>query len=1026
MRLSSFSIRHPAIVTILSIAVLVFGMLSLSTLTQEFLPDVSLPSIMIVSEYPGVEAELVEEQVTSVIEDAMITLQGLTDIESQSRNSVSMITLEFTDNIDVYQVLPEVRATIARLQSSLPEDLSSDPYAFVGGANMLSIFSFAVISDRDPDRLYAFIADEIIPSISRIEGTADVSAYGGRQKEVRIELDLDALESLGIAVLDVYQVLSASNVSLPAGEALYRSGSIYMEVEGEYTTLKELENLVVAYKGEHFITLNNVADITFDYKKHDIFIDTLSRSAVVVDVNKRDDGDTVRISREIRQILDRYAAEYEGVIEFEIIKDDRDLITESLSTTVRSGLIGALMAVVVILLFLQNIRATLIIGLSIPMSVVFSFIGMRFAGQTVNILSLSGLIVALGMVVDSSIVILENIFRLEREGKTPRIAAEQGAAEVGSAVFASGATTIAVFIPLLFLTGIIGVIMKDMSLTIIFALSASLIVSLVMVPFLATHLNVPDLALKNGKIKRKKRFRFYSWMERLYRSIISWALEHKLFVLVTAVVVLLASVFIVSILGVVFIPSADTGDFYIYMKFPQESTLEQSHEKVLRVMEIARAAVPEAEQMLFYTGYSDEYSRSVSNPSRAYGKIILSGSDERERRVQEIIIALHNEVTQKIPGVDVLVENGGFDKLLTIATGGGGFQIELYGNDLEQLYEEAQKVETMLSEDPEVYKATMDVASDQSSLITDLALDHMGRLGISSQEAALTSRILFSGIDVGSFSGDETDDYPIRLTSGYAEQPMTLRKLEGISIPSADGKPISFANFSSYRIDTSISTVKHKDRMKAITVTGYSTDEDTSAIRSRIVSQLEAGSISPAVEWEIAGTTSLMTNSMSKLMLVLVISIFLVYTVMVIQFERFIQPLIIMSSIPFCVIGVILGLLLFGSDISLIAFLGIIALGGIVVNNAIVLIDRMNSGKEEDLKTRIIEASASRLRPVLMTTLTTFFGVLPMALTTGGGSEVYAPLGQAIAGGLVSSTLITLVIIPVLYYLSARHIERKE
>lgn len=1026
MRLSTFSIRHPAIVTILSIAVLVFGLLSLSTLTQEFLPDVSLPSIMIVSEYPGVEAELVEEQVTSVIEDAVITLQGLTNIESQSRNSVSMITLEFTDNTDIYEVLPEVRATIARLKSSLPEDLSSDPYAFVGGASMLSVFSFAVKSERDPDRLHTFVTDEIIPSISRIEGTADVSVYGGRQKEVRIELDLDALESLGIAVLDVYQVLSASNVSLPSGEALYRSGSIYMEVEGEYTTLEELENLIVAYKGENFITLNNVADITFDYKKHEIFIDTLSKSALVVDVTKRDDGDAVRISREIRQVLDRYSAEYEGVIDFEIIKDDRDMITESLSTTVRSGLLGALMAVVVILLFLQNLRATLIIGLSIPMSVVFSFIGMRFAGQTVNILSLSGLIVALGMVVDSSIVILENIFRLEGEGKTPRIAAEQGATEVGSAVFASGATTIAVFIPLLFLTGIIGIIMKDMSLTIIFALSASLVVSLVMVPFLASHMKVPDFALKNGRRKREKRFRFYDRIERVYRSVITWALHHKLFVLVTAIAVLLTSIFIISILGVVFIPSADTGDFYIYMKFPQESTLEQSHEKVLRVMEIAREAVPEAEQMLFYTGYLDEYSRSVSNSSRAYGKIILTGSSERERSVQEIIIALHNEVTRRVPGVDVLVENGGFDKLLAMATGGGGFQIELYGNDLEQLYKEAKRAERMLSEDPEVYKATMDVTSDQSSLITDLALDHMGRLGISSQEAALTSRILFSGIDVGSYRGDVSDDYPIVLTSGYAEQPMTLRKLEGISIPSADGKPISFANFSSYRIDTSISTVKHKDRMKAITVTGYSTDEDTSAIRSRIVSQLEAGAISPSVEWEISGTTSLMTNSMSKLMLVLVISIFLVYTVMVIQFERFVQPLIIMSSIPFCVIGVVLGLLLFGSDISLIAFLGIIALGGIVVNNAIVLIDRMNSGTEEELETRIIEAAASRLRPVLMTTLTTFFGVLPMALARGGGSEMYAPLGQAIAGGLISSTLITLVIIPVLYYLSERHIEGRE
>jgi HAE1 family hydrophobic/amphiphilic exporter-1 len=1008
---------------------MVFGVLSLSTLTQEFLPDVSLPTIMIVSEYPGVEAELVEDQVTSTLEDAVITLQGLTNIESQSMNSVSMITLEFTDSIDPYEVLPEVRAAIARVRGSLPEDLNGDPYAFVGGANMLSIFSFAVISDRDPDLLSKFISEQIVPSISRIEGTADVSVFGGREKEVRIELDLDALEGLGIAVLDVYQVLSASNISLPAGEALYRSGSIYMEVEGEYSTLDELRNLIVAYKGESFIRLQDVADITFDYQKSEIFIDTFSESAVVVDVTKRADGDTVQISREIRKIIERYENEYDQVMDFEIIKDDRDMITESLSTTAMSGLLGAFMAVVVILLFLQNIRATLIIGLSIPLSVVFSFIGMKFAGQTVNILSLSGLIVALGMVVDSSIVILENIFRHERAGQLPREAAETGSSEVGSAVFASGATTIAVFIPLLFLTGIIGVIMTDVSLTIIFALSASLIVSLVIVPFLASHMKLPGLENGNGEIgglkkrranRSKPHKKFFDRVENGYRGIITWALKHKLFVLVTAVAILFASLFIVSILGVVFIPSADTGDFYIYLKFPQESTLSQSHEKVLEIMEITREVVPEAEQVLFYTGYSDEYSRSVSNASRAYGKIILIDSSQRQRRVQEIIVALHNAVTERVTGVDVLVENGGFDKLLTIATGGGGFQVELYGSDLQQLYDEALKVRDMISDDPEVYKATVDVQSDQKSLITDLALDHMGRLGISSQEAALTSRILFSGIDVGSYRGDESDEYPILLTSEYADAPMTLKLLEGISLPSSSGKPISFINFSSYRIDTSISTVKHKDRMKAITVTGYSVDEDTTGIRQRVVQQLESGVISPAVEWEIAGSTSLLTNSMSKLLLVLMISIFLVYTVMVIQFERFLQPLIIMSSIPFCFIGVILGLLLFGSDISLIAFLGVIALGGIVVNNAIVLIDRMNTGNEQTLEHRIIEGAVSRLRPVLMTTLTTFFGVLPMALTRGGGSEVYAPLGQAIAGGLISSTLITLLIIPVLYHLSEK------
>ncbi len=1011
MRLSSFAIHHSAIVIIIGLAVIIFGIIALGSLNEEFLPDVAIPSIMIMTQYPGVDAQKVEE-VSETIEEAMVTLQGLKTISSQSRNSISVVTLEFSSRIDPFLILPDVRANIDRVKGSLPSGIESDPYAFVGGSGLLPIYSFAIISDRNPDSLFHFVEDEITPSIARIPGTAGVYAYGGRELEISITLDTKILKQLGISVLEVYQVLSASNITLPSGTPTYRDSQIFFSVEGTYTRLEELEDMVIGFKNNSYIYLSDVAEIKKQYPPEELFIEVDGRRAIVIDVTKRSDGNTIKIIEEIEKIKEQYARQYEGVISFEEIQNDSTLIQQSLSTTVRSGLIGAAMAVLVILIFIGNLRATLIIGVSIPLSVVFAFIGMRFAGQSINILSLSGLIVALGMVVDSSIVILENIFRYEHAGYDVIPAAERGTDEVGGAVFASGATTIAVFIPLLVLTGIIGIVMTDISLTIIFALASSLLVSLIVVPFLATHLKI-----ESDEVDRKKKKRF-DLMERLeagYRIFISWSIRHKMFIIIIAIVILLVSFLAISVLGVVFIPSADTGDFYIYLKFPQGYHIEQTYEKVKRVQELLDDSIPEIEHSTFFTGFSNEFARSYSTANRAYAKIILVDSGERERGIKEIIAALQKEIIETIPDVDVVVENGGFDKLMAIASGGSGFQIELYGNDLDNLFVASEYVREVLEADPQIHKATLNIQEDQESLITDLALDHMGRLGISAQEAAFTSRILFNGIDIGTFTDSQDRDYPIRLKSELATEPMTLSTLEQISIPSMQGAPISFESFSETHIDTSVSTINHTNRMKSIIITGYSISDDTTSIRANMEEYLDSGSIDPSIQWKISGTSSLLSESFSTLLLVLLVAVFLVYMVMVIQFERFVQPLIIMASIPFCFIGVILGLLLFGSDLSLIAFLGIIALAGIVVNNAIVLIDRMNHGKEKDLNERIINGATTRLRPVLMTTLTTFFGVLPMAMSSGGGSEIYAPLGQAIAGGLITSTLITLILIPVLY-----------
>ncbi len=356
MRISSFSIRHPAVIIILGVAVLVFGLLSLSTLNQEFLPNVSLPSVIVIAQYPGVEADLVEQEVTSILEDAFVTLQGLQKIDSQSSNSVSMITLEFSDDIDVYDQLPEVRAAISRIEGQLPDDLESSPYAFVGGAGLLTVFSFAVISDRDPDRLYQLVEQEIIPLVSRIPGTAVVSSYGGRERQVRIDLDVDRLQNLRISVMEVFQALQASNVSLPAGTLSYRDDLLYISVKGEYDTLDEIRDLVIGYRGQSYISLSDVADISLIYPEEDLYIEADGQRAIVVDVTKREDGNTIEIARSINGLLDRYAAIYEGVITFEVIQDDSSMIATSLQTTVRSGLLGAAMAVLVIFLFLGNIR----------------------------------------------------------------------------------------------------------------------------------------------------------------------------------------------------------------------------------------------------------------------------------------------------------------------------------------------------------------------------------------------------------------------------------------------------------------------------------------------------------------------------------------------------------------------------------------------------------------------------------------------------------------------------------------------
>lgn len=1008
MRLSSLAVDHPAIVIILTIALVLAGILSVLSLTQEFLPNVALPSIIVLTTYPGVDASTIESNVTSILEDAFITLQGLDGIESESRDSVSLITMEFVGGIDVYDMLPEVRAAIDRSTGDLPSELERKPYAFVGGAGMLPIFSVVLTSAGEPEMIAELVTQRVIPSIAKIEGTAEVLSYGTRTRELVIDLNRGQLEALGLSASEILQVIRSSEVNIPAGSVDYRGEQLYLSTRTEYRSLEQLEHLVVAARGERLVRLGDIATLTFGYPSPELYIDTLGGSAVIIDVTKRDDGDTIYIAGRIHALLDELSREFGDSVDFTILSDDSQLISSSLATTIRSGALGALMAVLVILLFLFDLRATIVIALSIPLSILFTFLGMRLASQSLNILSTAGIIVALGMVVDSSIVILENIFRLEHGGLTMRRAAKEGAREVGSAVFASGATTIAVFIPLLFLSGIIGIIMTDISLTILFALASSLLVAMAIVPFLASRLKY--MKGRRQRVRKRSTPSLFTRVERGYAAILSFSLKKPALILSLSLMILILSVGFIALLGVVFIPSADTGECYLYMEFPSGYDIDRTHQKVEGIRELVTQSTPELRTALFCSGYGNEYARSFIQPNRAYAKLILTPGSTRERSVLQIMEDLQSRIMLEVSDVSLVVENGGFDSLLAIATGGSGVQIELLHSDQGLLYETAQALEEFLQDDPEVYKAQLDVRMDSQTLYRTIDLRKAGELGVSASKAAFEMRILSEGVEAGTFK-TEKREYPIRLSSADGDQSI----LQDQTIISEAGKTIRFDQFSQLELSERLSVIRHSDRINAITVTGYTHQQDTTAIVERVKEYLMRESAFQQVEARITGSSSLLTNSLTTLVLVLGLSLFLVYMVMVIQFERFLDPLLIMASVPFCVAGVALGLLLFGSEISLIAFLGLIALGGIVVNNAIVLIDTIRRSEGPTLEQRVVTSCVIRLRPILMTSLTTLFGVLPMALSTGDGSEIYAPLGQAIAGGLLSSTLITLILIPTVF-----------
>lgn len=1057
MKVSEFSVKHPIIISIFLVVLAVFGFYSVAGMSTEFMVDITMPQAIVMTVYPGASAEDVEQDVTKILEENFVTLPHFKSVESQSYNSLSWITITYADGYDAYDQLVELRNRINQLKSDLPEGIQGDPYALVGGMSMMPVITFSVEAGQDAGRVTDFIKNDLTPRLTQIDGVSEVQIEGEKELEVDIKLNVDELTSKGISVATVYQILNYGNTTLPLGNAAYENRQIQVRYSGGFNSIEDIKNLPVGVAdGTNIIRLSDVATVSLSYPEEKYHVTNGVNPITIVSVTKRNDGDTVKICTKVKKALEDISDETNGAVKFHLISDDSRQVRASLKTVITSGIMGILFAVLVILLFMADWRATLTISISIPLCILFSLIGLRVMKISLNLMSLSGLVISLGMVVDGSSVMLDQIYRYYKIRKpdgemlyTVNQSIYKGWDEVSASILASAATTIVCYVPIALLTGLIGKILHAVALTIIMAIFASFIVAVVVVPYLL------KLLLKDsGPTVRKRPRKFDKVMDKIengYRRILNLALKNKLFVVFTAVLLLIFSGFIALRLGVAFIPSTDSGDFYLAADMPIGTTLEETEEKMEVAQKLLYKYVPEIDNIVFYVGQS--YTKGISSqasPEGAYAHVVLVPVSERKRDVHDIMFQMQEIWAAVIPDSKITVAPGGFDKLVSYVSGGGGYGLTLISEDMDSLFAAASDLKEFLEKDPEVVTARLDTDFDTSTMVIDMSQEYLSSLGITSYEAGITSAILFQGMDAGRYKDiDSGKRYNIHLSSDIADNNITADTISNVHIVTSQGQNVSFANLSDIRVEKSISQINHSDRATTITVSATLISENTSGVSSRVSQYLHQHPLPNGVSSKSGGIMALIGDMVVPMLTAIIIAIFLVYIVMALQFERFKQPLLIMITIPFCFIGVILGLMVFGSTLNLLSLLGLVSLSGVVVNNGIILVDYINqlrkerrlsiarekgfqdrdgewhvvlTEEEEDklLHDSVADGAASRIKPILITTLTTLLGDIPMAVAKGEGAELYAPMGQAIVGGLITSTLITLVLVPVLYYMSEK------
>ncbi len=1019
MNLPEFSVRRPIFVTMVTLIVVVLGLVSLTHLRIDLLPDIELPTLTVRTEYEGASPVVMERLVTQIIEEIVGTVPGVEDMTSVSSEGSSSVRVSFVWGTDIDTASLDVQGKLEDEINEMPEDIVR-PRVRKFDIATYPVVILGISSDLDPVELTELIEDQIRYRFARIPGVAQVDLWGGFNREVRIELDPDRINALGMPMDRVLQAIRDANLDLPAGKIEQGRYEVTLRSPSEFANLDQIRNTVIVEREGAAVTLGQIAEVTDTYEKLRRLVRVNGERGLRVAIRKEADANTVEVSRRVLAEIDAVNAAFPQIKVVPVINQG-NFIERSIANVSRSVLYGGALAIVVLLFFLRNLRSTLVISLAIPISVIATFTLIFFGGFTLNLMSLGGLALGVGMMVDNSIVVLENIFRRRDEaGEPPSVASVEGTLEVRAAIIASTITTLVIFLPLIFVRGVSGILFKELAYVIVFALVCSLMVSLSLVPMLASKL------MRKPEGTRKTRS---AWIERLsggagayfsnlnnrYRALIRWVLNHRLLTVFAAASVLGASLLLLPFIGTEFLPPSDEGEVRVTGEMEVGSRLELVDQQTRRMEEIVYASVPETISSVVSVGATGWRPDAASQGEI---RLALSSASQRKRSNVEIADDLRRRLNGEIPGMDVRVRAPQGQFLLDRILGGDeGLTVEIRGFDLDTLDVLADRVAAELEKVPGVTDVDISRKAGVPQQEIRVDRDKVADLGLSVRDVTRILETAVAGTKAGEYRAGG-NSYRILVQLKDAEK-RSLDEILNLTLTTASGEQVALRNLVRTESSRGPLVIDRKDQQRAATVTANVAGRDLGSVASDVQALLAQIPRPVGYDLMVAGNFEEQQRAFRELLVSLVLALVLVYMVLACQYESLRNPLVVMLSVPVAAVGVLAMLFLSGTTLNVQSYIGCIMLGGIVVNNAILLVDQASRLTREGMSVdaAVAEAGRRRLRPILMTTLTTILALLPLAMGIGEGADAQAPLARAVVGGLTGSTLITLVLIPAVYSL---------
>lgn len=1005
MSLPQLAVRRPVATTVVVCLLVLLGTVSLFLTPVDLLPKLEIPMVVVSTEYGGAGPREVETMVTEPIEEAVGAVANVTRVSSASSDGRSLVVAEFSWGTNMDVAVQDVRDKVELVTPFLPSG-TGKPLIIRADPSLMPVVRVGFSGSADLAALTRIAEDVVKPALERLDGVAAVEVEGGIEEEVQVLVDPARLQGYGVSLSQVVQALRLDNLNLPGGSVEVSGKKASVRSVAEFTRLEDVGDVLLPTQAGSAVFVRDVAEVREGQRDPEEIVRLDGRPSVTLAVQKQSGANTVQVSRAVRAALARTSAQMPAGVRLVILEDQARFIEQSIRNTVDNAWQGGLLAALVLLAFLQSFPSTLVIAVSMPVSIIATFFFMYSAGVGLNMMSLGGLALGVGMLVDNSIVVLESIFRHQAAGKAPNLAAVDGAREVGTAISASTFTTIVVFLPILFIKGFAAELFRELGLTVSFALLVSLAVALTVIPMAASR---TDLRASSAPLAAGVRSRLEA-LNTFYRGLLSWALGNRKKVVATAIGCMVLAAALFPAIGFEFIPEVDQRQVSVEIEAPEGTPLART-DRVVAEAEKILLETPERESILATTGGGGTFGLS---PAGNRASLTLRLKD-RGRPTREVVEDLRRRLSQ-IPGATIRVSlAGGIAGSEHIF--GAPVSVELRGDDLDTLTKLADDLARKVEQVPGTREVEKSTGEGAPELRVTVDRPRAAAFGLSPALVGATVKAAVEGEVATRYkvAGRELD-VRVRLQQPYRR---TLEDLEYLPVASYGGAPVPLSAVASVEQSTGPVTIERENQTRTVRVDAQIAGRTLGAVTADVRRAVSSLALPPGYSVTIGGEAEQMREAFGTLGWALLLSVVLVYMVMAVQFESLALPLVIMGAVPFSFVGVVLGLFLAGKSISTPALIGVITLGGIVVNNAIVLLDYTEqlrrSGMPRD--EAVVQAGATRLRPVLMTTTTTVLGLLPMALGLGRGAEIRSPIAIVLIGGLTMSTLLTLVVVPVFYTL---------